>query len=870
MPRYIIGLFLISILFFPQVSLAFDFYSLSLQSWETIKEFIAAPFVSKEKGETPSLSLQDIGKIQKSLQENQSQLNLTKQELQDLKNQFVSFTQQPVTIREIKQEIQKIIQPEKVVRVEKLIEKEIIASNTLLDLQAQLSSMGIRLTATENRLALTPAPQIIYTTTTAAPVVVSSFGSLNVDKLYVPTEATIKKLTLTGDASISGNLSVSGTQTFTGAPTFSSLTAGSIPFAGTGGLLSQDNANLFWDNTNKGLGIGTTNIDRPLVIQGVSGASAVIRFTDTTNPKSWHIGTLSDNDFTITETSVADRIIVKAGGNVGIGTTEPTSILHIAGTLSNDFGVDINSTVNIQGAFGSALRVRGTVNPGVGDDAYLTTITGGTITKAGSGTHAILAAVSIDAPTITAGSASVTKTAALRIGGASSAGTSNFGLMIDSDTTQSGFGAGSASAPGITFTNEVGNNSGLYSDAADTIRISTGGTHRLTIDSSGNVGIGTTGPQSKLDTFESTGAGGTSYVRFHNQPTDNQGAVRLYFQIAGNVGTVLGGGSSAYIEANRASAGTEIAHLAFATDDGASTGERVRITGTGNVGINQTNPTAMTTTGATLEVVGGICVKNATACPTGLTAGAIRFDTDSVVFDIAETYSSLEPLSPGDLVMVDKENPLHVKKAVSNSDALIGVVSTHPAIAIKDSEVILGPNPSEENSLQPLITLAGRVPVKVSLENGEIKIGDRLTSSSQPGVAMRATQSGQTIGIALEPLTQEILNSKSEILNSKIMVFINLGYHVSAEALPAAVDSTPFYANLLTYLKDALSQLTGKITAMEEGISLKDKVSGDYYCVQIENGEIIKTKGKCGEQIIPESPPVQEETSPIPEETPAP
>jgi len=37
----------------------------------------------------------------------------------------------------------------------------------------------------------------------------------------------------------------------------SSLTAGSVLFAGAAGLLSQDNANLFWDATNKRLGIGT-------------------------------------------------------------------------------------------------------------------------------------------------------------------------------------------------------------------------------------------------------------------------------------------------------------------------------------------------------------------------------------------------------------------------------------------------------------------------------------------------------------------------------------------------------------------------------------------------------------------------------------
>ena len=39
--------------------------------------------------------------------------------------------------------------------------------------------------------------------------------------------------------------------------TLSGLTIGSIPFVGNNGIISQDNDNLFWDNTTKCFGIGT-------------------------------------------------------------------------------------------------------------------------------------------------------------------------------------------------------------------------------------------------------------------------------------------------------------------------------------------------------------------------------------------------------------------------------------------------------------------------------------------------------------------------------------------------------------------------------------------------------------------------------------
>jgi len=52
------------------------------------------------------------------------------------------------------------------------------------------------------------------------------------------------RLDVNGTARVQGNLTTN-------------LTAGSVPFIGASGLLSQDNTNLFWDNTNKRLGVGT-------------------------------------------------------------------------------------------------------------------------------------------------------------------------------------------------------------------------------------------------------------------------------------------------------------------------------------------------------------------------------------------------------------------------------------------------------------------------------------------------------------------------------------------------------------------------------------------------------------------------------------
>src|SRR5687768_7524135 len=46
------------------------------------------------------------------------------------------------------------------------------------------------------------------------------------------------------------------------------FTGGSLVFSGASSLLSEDNANLFWDNTNNRLGIGTNTPSHSLHVGG--------------------------------------------------------------------------------------------------------------------------------------------------------------------------------------------------------------------------------------------------------------------------------------------------------------------------------------------------------------------------------------------------------------------------------------------------------------------------------------------------------------------------------------------------------------------------------------------------------------------------
>ncbi|MFC1623676.1 immunoglobulin-like domain-containing protein, partial [Patescibacteria group bacterium] len=105
-----------------------------------------------------------------------------------------------------------------------------------------------------------------------------------------------------------------------------------------------------------------------------------------------------------------------------------------------------------------------------------------------------------------------------------------------------------------------------------------------------------------------------------------------------------------------------------------------------------------------------------------------------------------EELEAGEIVSLDNElaestGKPYVKKGTSNNDKIIGIVSTNPGLILGD-----GYGNSDDYS----IALAGRVPVKVNLEGGDIEIGDRVALSSVAGEGKKATNSGQTVGIALE------------------------------------------------------------------------------------------------------------------------
>ena len=109
---------------------------------------------------------------------------------------------------------------------------------------------------------------------------------------------------------------------------------------------------------------------------------------------------------------------------------------------------------------------------------------------------------------------------------------------------------------------------------------------------------------------------------------------------------------------------------------------------------------------------------------------------------------------PGDLMVIDISGNRRAKLSDRAYSPLVaGIYSTKPGVLASQYKMD-DPNLTREVPL----AIVGIVPCKVSAENGPIKVGDLLVTSSTPGYAMKVTDRskmlGAIVGKALEPLRE--------------------------------------------------------------------------------------------------------------------
>ena len=139
--------------------------------------------------------------------------------------------------------------------------------------------------------------------------------------------------------------------------------------------------------------------------------------------------------------------------------------------------------------------------------------------------------------------------------------------------------------------------------------------------------------------------------------------------------------------------------------------------------------------------------------PPAATGSAMGIDASGKVgtLDLAEIFTTSEEVDIGDILVIDEKEKMRLRKSQTSYDQkVIGVVSGAPAVIFEGRRIQLSPQPFHfTKGARPPVALVGRVPCKVSLENGPISSGDLLTSSSIPGHAMRATDRNKSLGAVI-------------------------------------------------------------------------------------------------------------------------
>jgi len=447
-------------------------------------------------------------------------------------------------------------------------------------------------------------------------------------------------------------------------------------------------------------------------------------------------------------------------GNVGIGTTTPTSRLTVAGDVYITGA--LRDSTNSAGTTGYVLQTTGSGTQWVATSSlgFGSAITFGTdnqipFMNSGGTDYDYSSNFTFDGTSLGIGTSTPQSLLTLQ-----SAGTGNETLGLSQFHTLS-----PTVASTVSFGNELNITNAPTADNAllgSIIRITDNSTTSNIvrgIEIQTDVGLNTLGENTAVSAFART-------LGVRGVTTADAGAfyepAGLYGETEGTTqGNAIRGYSSSITTADLLTLYHDTSDFAgsglvmnFANSSGSFNATSSQFLNLQNNNVTQFSVSARGTTtigdGTTNNMAGlqigygGICVDNDGSCVASTTGNITSVSSSLGNSDVAELYFSSQELQPGELVVSD--GFLSVSRAKKGADGLIlGVVSTKPGLTLGYDD-----NSGVDNEKGYPLALAGRVPVRLSNENGVINQGDPLTLSSVPGVAMKAGSTDTFVGFALE------------------------------------------------------------------------------------------------------------------------
>jgi hypothetical protein len=592
-----------------------------------------------------------------------------------------------------------------------------------------------------------------------------------------------------------------------------------------------------------GAAAGTGNITL-----GSSSGTQTILIGDGAGVSTVRIGNTTTAGSTVsvaganTATGITDTVNIGTGNTVGTGIKS----IHIgdgtpAGTNTVVIGSNANTanTTTLQGGNGAAAialtpQTTGTIVVGAGAG------TGNITLGSSSGTQTVLIGSGAGVSSVSVGNVTTAGSTVSIAGAATATGITDTVNIGTGNTVGTGIksihiGDGTPAGTNTVVIGSVANTAntttiqGGNGTAAIALTPQTTGT--IVIGASGGTGNITLGSSSGTQTILIGNGAGVSSVSIGNVTT------------AGSTVNIAGAATATGITdtinigtGNPAGTGTKTIHIGDGTPAGgntitigstAGTSATSIQSGTGNIVLAPTGATSIIKNNtvnsvvlanaalSTSATVGFTYIPTSAGAPTGVPATqtgtvALEYDTTNnkmMVYNAAwkggtapGVWSDFAEWAPaagagiGDTVVITNQpNPtadatapfMLARSGSSYSPNIVGVVSKYA----EEANEAWGYKKSPDYHA---VALVGRVPVNVSTENGTIAAGDYLTSSSAPGVAMKATHAGYTLGKATQSYSGDGVG--------QIVAFIQAGYidpsqfqltlTPSSSVVPVASDSS--------------------------------------------------------------------------------